>query len=520
VEVVLAEALGESVDVVGVRGGGAPRVVAAVPQLHVQVHAGERRAAGVEARAVELLLDQDLRHEVAHLRPHHRDRVAAARLARGHEQRVRLVLVGEDRARVEAECARAAALLRRRRDRRVLHAAGIGHREAAPCERAARLVREALAAHGVRRLGVVLRAEVAPVAPPLPLAESLHERLERLRRVQLAPAALAEDAADERGRGHHVGALPRLERDAQQRVLGRLLARVDLRLGDVLVHARDVLAQVIAELHAALAVDLVRQVDLKLEVGLVVGRQLPLRAVHLAVGGGAADERRQLRAAGVAQHVHQEQAVLRRGVARAEQHVAARLAVDVRHAVALVAHDRHAGARVDDRLDVLRLHPEGRVLEVVGDLIRRERGRRVQQVHVHVELVGEVRWPLPGRLEAREVDGVVEAVRARREHVAEATGVVLSVRERRLLVAADRWELRRGRGCGGQEEQREDRGRATHQRTRNVARRRFDRFRMASTALTLTTWWPRLSRMFTRSENRVAPNARSRCGRLQERARR
>ena len=60
---------------------------------------------------------------------------------------------------------------------------------------------------------------------------------------------------------------------------------------------------------------------------------------------GAAGEARQLRAPGVAQHVHEEQPVLGADVARAEQRVRARGAVDVRNAEARVADHDHAGAR-------------------------------------------------------------------------------------------------------------------------------------------------------------------------------
>ncbi len=77
VEVVAAEHLGEGVDVVGRRRGRAPGVVAAVAELDVEVDPGEGGAAGVDAGAVQVLLHQDLRHEVADLGPHHRDRMAA-----------------------------------------------------------------------------------------------------------------------------------------------------------------------------------------------------------------------------------------------------------------------------------------------------------------------------------------------------------------------------------------------------------------------------------------------------------
>src|SRR5215208_2920422 len=55
-ELVLAQDLGEGVHVVRRRGGGAPRIVAAVPQQDVEVDAGERGSAGVDARPVDVLL--------------------------------------------------------------------------------------------------------------------------------------------------------------------------------------------------------------------------------------------------------------------------------------------------------------------------------------------------------------------------------------------------------------------------------------------------------------------------------
>src|SRR5947208_577725 len=73
VDVVLAEDLGERVDIVRRGGGGAPRIVATVAELDHQVDAREGGAAGVEAGPVQVLLHQDLGHEIAHLRPQHAD---------------------------------------------------------------------------------------------------------------------------------------------------------------------------------------------------------------------------------------------------------------------------------------------------------------------------------------------------------------------------------------------------------------------------------------------------------------
>ena len=260
-------------------------------------------------------------------------------------------------------------------------------------------------------------------------AEPLDERLQQLRRADLLAPALPEDPAHQRGRGDHVGQLPVLERDAEERVLAGQLVGIELGLVDVRVDPVHVVLAVLDELGADVPVQLRRVVDLALEVGLRVRGDLPLRAIHLAVRRGAARERRQLRPSRVAQHVHQEEAVLGPRVARAEQHVGAGGAVDVRHAVALVADDREAGAtqRALRGLDIPRLHAEGRVLVVVGDLRVGEGRVRVHQVAVERQLVEPVLRPLAGDLELEELRAVVEAARAGREHVVEAAGVVLAV---------------------------------------------------------------------------------------------
>ena len=289
VHVVLAEHLGERVDVVGVGRRRAPGVVAAVAELDVEVHARERGAAGVDARTVQVLLHQDLRHVVADLRAHHGDRVTGRRLARGDELPVggvRALGGGAHQVRPDAAArrARAGGAGHRRRRRRGLDRAGVGQREPALGERVAGLVVEPLAADRRDRLGVALLAEVLPGQAALLRAEALRERLEDLRGVQLAPAALAEDAADERRRRDDVVERPRVGRLAERRVLGGQLARVELGRVDVGVDALHVGRGVVDDLLAAGAVLLGRVVDLALQVGLGVGRQRPLRAVHLAVG--------------------------------------------------------------------------------------------------------------------------------------------------------------------------------------------------------------------------------------------
>ena len=87
--------------------------------------------------------------------------------------------------------------------------------------------------------GVVLRAQVAPDRRALRLAVAIDEGLVEERARHLVAAADGEDGLDERRGGDDVGRLPGLERNLQQRVLGRHLGVVCLRLGDVLVDPVD-----------------------------------------------------------------------------------------------------------------------------------------------------------------------------------------------------------------------------------------------------------------------------------------
>ena len=86
-------------------------------ELDVQVHARERRAARVDARPVQVLLHQDLGHEVADLRAHHRDRVAVRRVALVHKLPVGRVRDAHERLMQERRAERAVVgnRLRRRR---------------------------------------------------------------------------------------------------------------------------------------------------------------------------------------------------------------------------------------------------------------------------------------------------------------------------------------------------------------------------------------------------------------------
>ena len=70
------------------------------------------------------------------------------------------------------------------------------------------LVREARALDGGRRVGVVEGRELLPQRAALLGAEAVLEGVEQLGLGELAPAALAEDPADQRGRGEEVGHLP------------------------------------------------------------------------------------------------------------------------------------------------------------------------------------------------------------------------------------------------------------------------------------------------------------------------
>ena len=321
----------------------------------------------------------------------------------------------------------------------LVHAAAVGQRRAAaPQPARLRAVGEALAGvHGDRRLGVLGRAEVRPDALAALAPEALLGVLEQQRRVELAAAALAEDPADQARGGDHVRDLPVLRPGPPDRgVLARHLERVHARLLDVAVDPGHVVGHVLLEPGAGGAVDVVAQVELALEVGLGVRRDLPLRVVLRPVAGRAARERGQLRPPGVAQGVHHEQPVLGAHVAEPEHRARARGAVDVRHAEVAVAHDRHvvtAGRRVDP-LRLVLLHAEGGVLEVLGDVGGAQPGGGVDEVAVHLKLLGgvlrtrRVRAVRLGRRaggeECRDVGAACMAVLSRRQDVPEAAAVV------------------------------------------------------------------------------------------------
>ena len=149
------------------------------------------------------------------------------------------------------------------------------------------------------------------------------------RRLDLAAAAPAEDAADQRGDRDHVCRLPFLGRHVPSVVFGRHLQRVELRRVDVLVDPRDVFVRSSTTPWPRVPVFLWARSTCSCRSDSVYGASCHCTRVHLAVRRRAAGERGERRAARVAQHVHQEQPVLRAGVARAEHHVGVRLAVDV-----------------------------------------------------------------------------------------------------------------------------------------------------------------------------------------------
>src|SRR5579884_2102514 len=108
------------------------------------------------------------------------------------------------------------------------------------------------------------------------------------------------------------------------------------------------------------------------EVLLGVGADRPDLGVERLVAGAAADERRQLRAPEVAEHVDEEEPVLGGRVADPELGLGARGTVDVRDAEAPVAFDRDAWLRLLGRLELPRTHAEGGVAVVVAERRIRE----------------------------------------------------------------------------------------------------------------------------------------------------
>ena len=214
----LAQLLREGVDDVLAGRGRRPGEVLAAAEQHVRADAGEGGAVGVDVGAVEVLLDQDLRHEVGDLRAHHGDRVAGLGLGGRHEQGVRHRVHRAETAEQAPEPAssRLPPLLRGIDER-----ARVGHRDAGAAA-LARVVEGAVAARDRgRRLGVVHAAEVAPrlLAGGAAVARLRGDQRERV--PELAASALPEDSADQRGGRDHVGRLPVVERLPDRGVLVR-----------------------------------------------------------------------------------------------------------------------------------------------------------------------------------------------------------------------------------------------------------------------------------------------------------
>ena len=482
----VAERHRERVDDVLARGGRRPRVVGAVSELDVEVHAREGRTVGVDPGTVDVLLHEDLRREVGHLRAHDRQRVAASRVLAADQQRVghRVVEAQQSRARVGRGAQPQAGMAgpgrvcrsrlaggRRATDDLIdgLHGAGVGQRDRLGDGLARRrqgLVGELGLVDGGGRLGVVgvIEAEeggkagvvgrrglLLPLGLALPrrvllglldrddrrraghrqmlAAEPLGHVLVELSVVELVAPAVAEYPAHQRGDRDEV--LQRERRRplglADGGVLGRHHRQVVqglLGLVDVGVDPVDVARGVGEELLAARAV--VHVVDLVDEVLLGVGLVGPHLLVHRDVG--SAGEGREVALTGVAQRVDEEQAVLGSGIADPEHQLGAGVAVDVGHPELLVTHDRHPRLGGLGALRVTGRDPERRVLEVVRDRGRRDRSGRRGQVGVHRELVVVVLRASAGGLELSQLRGVVKAVGPRGQDVAKAAVVACPVR--------------------------------------------------------------------------------------------
>ena len=416
----IAERDRERIDDVLRRGGRAPRVVAAMADLHEEVDAGEGDAARVVAGRVNVLLNEDLRREVGRLRSEDGQRPAGLRLARRHDQRVRLGA----RERQQLAAGRRSRRLGLLEDLRHLHRAAVGDR-GAPAMARVPGVGEALGVNGGRALGVVHRAEVAPDPLTPAAAEALARSLQRERRLQLLAAADAEDRARDSGGGDHVRGLEvvRPVEVVDRGVLAGHLRRVHPRLRDVLVHAGEVGLELRAELVRLLLEPARADLGLAGELLLGVGGDGPHQRVERPVGGRAAGERGELPAAEVAEDVHEEEPVLGGGVPDAEHGALARVGVDVGDAELLVAGDRDVVARAVGALGGS-LDAEARVLEERVERGGVERARRGDQVAVERELVARVLGADARGQEGAQLDGVREATRPGREQVADAAGVV------------------------------------------------------------------------------------------------
>ncbi len=460
------------VDDVLVGRGGAPRVVHTSAQLDVHAHPGEGRAARADARALQLLEDQQLRGEVPGLRAEHGHRVAVLAVRPGHHQGVGHAVrpaqqVGGQHAPVEdpaqglqfrggtrgpgvtGRCR--PDLLRPGRpggvvdDRLVGHRARVRQGHPRGLGRAGR-VREGLAVvQGQHGLGVVLLAERRPGPLPGLRAERVLRGQQHQRGLHLTAATGTEQRAHHRGDGHQVGGLERLDLagvgdrvhvPGQHVLAGEVAAPVGLV--DVGVDAGQVVGDVLERLLAGRA-GRGDPVDLGLQVGLGVGGGGPEGLLQCPVGGRAAGERGQLAPADVPEQVHQPEPVLCGGVAGAELGARPGGAVDVRHAQGLVPHDGHVRARAGGGLHLVGRHAEGRGVEERAELLVGQPGVATGQVGVLAQLVGAVLGPDAQGAVGQDLGQGGVAVGARWQHVEALGGAVV----RRGEGAG------RGRLCGG-----------------------------------------------------------------------
>src|SRR5262249_53748387 len=138
----------------------------------------------------------------------------------------------------------------------------------------------------------------------------------------------------------------RVEVPGQHVLAGAVDRRLRHAVGDVRVDAGDVLRDVAVELGAP-GPGRGERGPLRLQIRPGVRGVAPHALFQRLVARRAAREGRQCAAPDVAQQIHEEQAVLRAGVTRAEHRALPRRTRDVRYAGRVVAHDGHVRARLD-----------------------------------------------------------------------------------------------------------------------------------------------------------------------------
>ena len=345
-------------------------------------------------------LHQDLGREVTDLRAEYGERIAGRGAARSDQQCVR-------RARLREQPDRAVrpvdvfARDHRRAVHRLCQCAGVGARDRGRIDRALNHVRERVVG-GARLLRVVVLLEVLEhLARDDRVGITALELLQELAVVELAAAADAEDAGDQARHRDGVGGRPVRRHLLERRVLrGQHRAvLVGERVLDVLIDAVGVVLESLLRERAVDAVLVVEAVDLRLELvdaghraAVVAGRAVVV-AIHREIARARPQELGHPAAPDVAQDVHQEQAVFGGDVAGGEDPIVAAGGIDVRHVEVGVANhdDARASARRVLAQHVAGGHAERGVLVVVGEGLRRERGRAGQQPVVHQQLVDRVR---------------------------------------------------------------------------------------------------------------------------------